>query len=89
MNAQTIDVTYRSGTAGQIQDDTVAAVNMLDDIAAQRDVHVEGKEDANTQQSDQPGQGTAGVQPGPRHEGGVPEGLAHSDIPAETGTFST
>lgn len=84
MNSLTIDIIYGGGTAGQAQDNTVAAVDVLDGVATQRDVLVEGKEHSNTQHSDEPGQGATGVKPSRRHDGGVPEGLAHGDIPAET-----
>lgn len=63
MNALTVDTIYRGGTAGQSEDGTVAAVDVLDRGATQRDVHVKAEENGDTQQSDDPGQGAAEVQP--------------------------
>lgn len=39
-NALTIDVVHGGGTAGQVQDTTVAAVHVMDDIATQRGIYV-------------------------------------------------
>ncbi len=83
MNALTIDVTYGGGTAGQVQDSTVAAIDVLDGIATQRDIQVESEEHSDTQQSDEPGQGAAGVQPSRCHDGVIPEWFTHSNVPAE------
>lgn len=79
----TVDVIHRGGTAGQAQDSTVAAVDMSDGVATQRGVHVEAEEHSNTQQSDDPGQGAAGVQPSGGHDGVIPERFTHSNVPAE------
>jgi len=40
MNAPTVDIIYGGGTACQIQDSTVAAVDVLDGIATQWGIHV-------------------------------------------------
>lgn len=79
----TIDVTYRGGSAGQAQDSTVAAVDVFDSIATQWDIHVEGEKHSNTQQSDEPGQGAAGVQPSRCHDSRIPEWFTNSNVPAE------
>lgn len=71
--------------AGQAQDGTVAAVDVVQDVAAQGDVVVEGKERDDAQQGGDPGKGAARVQPSRRHDGWVAEGLAYSDVPAATG----
>ena len=50
-NALTIDIVYGGRTTGHPQDSTVAAVDVLNGVATQRGVHVEGEEHSNTQQS--------------------------------------
>ena len=82
-NVLTIDVIWEGGTAGQVQDWAVAAVDVPDDVATQRCVHVEGKKYSNTQQSDEPGQGAAEVQSSWCHDGVIPERFTHSNVPAK------
>ena len=62
-NALTIDVTGGGGGAGQVQDAPVAAVDVFDGSVTQRHVHVEAKEHSDEQQSNDPGQSAAEVQP--------------------------
>lgn len=47
---------------------------------------MEGEEHSNTQQSDEPGQSTAGVQPSWCHDAVIPEWFAHRNVPAERST---
>lgn len=84
ISAPTVDVIYGCGAAGQVQDSTVAAVDMLDDVSTQLDVFVKDKEHADKQQRDEPGQRAGGVQASRSHDAGVPERLTHSNVPAET-----
>lgn len=83
MNAPTVDVIYGCGAAGQLQDPTVADVDVLDDVSTQLGVFVKCKEHADEQQRDEPGQRAGGVQASRSHDVGVPERLTHSDVPAE------
>lgn len=82
--ALTVDVVYGCAPAGQVQDPTVADVDVLDDVSTQVDVFVKGKEHADDQQRDEPGQGAGGVQASRGHDAGVPERLTHSHVPADT-----
>lgn len=68
-SALTVDIIDGCGMAGQAQDGTVAAVDVVQDVATQGDVAVEGKERDDAQQGDNPGKGTANVQPSRRHDG--------------------
>lgn len=82
-NALTVELVLWSGAAGQAQYSPVAAVHVSDGVATQWSVDVEGKEHNNTQQSNEPGQGTAVLQPSWGHDGVIPEWFTHSDVPAE------
>lgn len=70
--------------AGLAQDGTVAAVDVVQDVAAQGDIAVQGKEWDDAQHGGDPGKGAASVQPSRRHDGWVAEGLAYSNVPAAT-----
>lgn len=83
LKAPTVDVVSGCGAAGQAQDPTVAAVDMLHLGSTQLDVNMEKKQHTNGQKSDDPGQRAADVQAFGRHDGGVPERLTHGDVPAD------
>lgn len=81
--APTVDVVHGCGAAGQGQDPTVADEDIVNHVSTQRDVNMEKKQHANGQHRDQPGQRAADVQASGRHDGGVPERLTHSHVPAD------
>lgn len=56
---------------------------MQNDSATQWDIHVEAEEHSNRQQSKQPGQGAAGVQPSRGHDSVIPERLTDCNVPAQ------
>lgn len=56
---------------------------MQNDSATQWDIHVEAEEHSNRQQSKQPGQGAAGVQPSQGHDSVIPERLTDCNVPAQ------
>lgn len=61
LNELTVDVTYRCGTAGQVQDPTVAAVDILNDVSTKVNVHMKSKEHADRHHGNESGQRAAGV----------------------------
>ena len=83
-SALTVDVIGGGGPAGQVHDAPVAAVDMLDGVAAQRNIDVKGEEHADAEQSQGPGQDADGVQPSRRHDDLIPERLAHGNVPADS-----